>query len=51
MLGVRPRTECRRGASTQESRDEAAGEGSPAHVADPERNVVELKGPPWDLDA
>jgi catechol 2,3-dioxygenase-like lactoylglutathione lyase family enzyme len=31
-----------------ESRDGAEGEGPSIYVTDPEGNVVELKGPPWD---
>ncbi len=34
-----------------ESRYGAEGEGPSIYVTDPEGNVVELKGPPWNLDA
>ena len=34
-----------------ESRYGAEGEGPSIYVSDPEGNVVELKGPPWPIDA
>ncbi len=34
-----------------ESRYGAEGDGPSIYVPDPEGNVVELKGPPWNLDA
>lgn len=34
-----------------ESRYGAEGDGPSIYLNDPEGNVVELKGPPWDLDA
>jgi glyoxylase I family protein len=33
-----------------ESRYGAAGQGPSIYVADPEGNMVELKGPPWEAD-